>query len=286
MNLYTTLSSVKSDLGIDATDTTYDAIIAGMIEAASRQIDRHCDRQFYVVSGTRYFTPRSQNGARHGAFIFGPAECTVDDLLAIDSLSTDVNLDGTYAETWATDDYWLRPDNEWPKTQIIPTPWGDYGFPTVTRGVRITGQFGFGDGYRATPYDSIGATVTSDASSATVTVSVNGAALVGDTLLVGSEQMYVSAVASQTGHDSLTVKRAVNGTTAAATGTGGASAYVYRYPADVVRLAKTLAAEMFKTRDTMGLQMEQIGSYIYQKSAATAMETLEKRVLEPLVRYK
>ena len=54
---YCTLAQVKARASIPSATTTHDTVIAAAITAASRVIDEDCQRIFYSVSATKYYTP-------------------------------------------------------------------------------------------------------------------------------------------------------------------------------------------------------------------------------------
>jgi len=229
---YTRLDLLKAELHIGTTDEADDANLLRCIERASRQIDDHCRRHFYAVTETRYYSPVSSVCLR------------VDDLLSVTSLATDEDDDRDYDYTWAATDYDLIPDNGFPKWRIETTPLGSYRFPVARRSVKIVGLFGYGDGYSATPYIATGATVTiANTTSTTVTVSDDSLVFAGDTLLAGTEQMYVTQVTAGA-TDSVTVVRGVNGTTAAIQAAAAASRYLYPQP--IVNACTRLAARLFR----------------------------------------
>ena len=238
-NLYTTRAQVKARLGITVADTTYDAILNAVIEAVSREIDQYCGRWFYPVTQTRYFTPASTR------------RILVDDLLAVTSLKTDEDGDRTYETTWAAGDYDLMPLNALlgsppePYWEIRTTPDGDYAFPCVARGVEIAGRWGYYD-QRTTSTATLNEAL--DTTETGVDVSDGTQFEVGQTILIDSEQMYISAIATNT----LTVTRAVNGTTAA-THSLGAAIQVYQYPI-VSEACLYQAAFAFRAKDApMGI---------------------------------
>lgn len=134
-NGYATLAQVKAALRI--TDSVDDELLEMATEAASRQIDSHCERVFYSTSGTRYFTPQD-------SYL-----CQTDDIVTLTSLHTDSLGDGTFDITWASTDYQLEPLNgvaggiDTPYTQIRAVE--DYLFPTYREEatVKVVGTFGF-----------------------------------------------------------------------------------------------------------------------------------------------
>lgn len=133
-NGYCTLDELKSRLSIE--DNADDMKLIGFINGASRAVDRHCRRRFYVNTSdeTRYYKA------------FSSCEVHTDDIVSVTSLATDDSGARTYPTTWATTDYDLGPDNAGldgtPYMQVSITPTGRYRFPLFARGVRIVGVFG------------------------------------------------------------------------------------------------------------------------------------------------
>ena len=140
-NGYTTLSEVKDILRI--TDSVDDTLLETSIEAASRQIDTHCERVFTSSTATRVFVPNDSYLTE------------IDDLVSLTTLKTSSNIDGTFDITWTSTDYQLEPLNglsgglSAPYTHIRAV--GDYLFPTANfpsstgeASVQVTGVFGYG----------------------------------------------------------------------------------------------------------------------------------------------
>jgi len=133
---YTTLDEVKAILRI--TDNVDDALLETCVEAASRQIDTHCERVFTPTTATRVFTPSD-------SYLV-----SIDDLSTLTSLKTSSAADGTFDITWTATDYQLEPLNG--LTGSIYSPYtriraiGDYLFPVVNdeATVQIEGVFGYG----------------------------------------------------------------------------------------------------------------------------------------------
>lgn len=230
-NCYATLAELKARLGI--TDTNDDAILKSELETASRSIDTHCRRRFFVEARTRYYT------ARWGDLL------EVDDLVAVTTLKTDEDGDRTYETVWEATDYDLTPFNapyeQKPYTAIEVTPSGRYAFATVSRGVEIAANWGYYQYLQA--LDTLAAAITST-SATSLTATAGSLWSPGMTVLVGSEQMHVEAVSGNT----ITVTRGVNGTTAA-TALINAAVQVYTYPV-VNEACLLLAARLFKRKDS------------------------------------
>ena len=108
------------------------------IRAVSEWLDSWFDTTFYARTETRYYTPDCHD------LLFLP-----DDLLAITTLKTDDDGNGTYETTWTSSDYWLEPRNAAngrkpkPYRQIRRNNNGDYSFPIVQYGVEIAGTWGY-----------------------------------------------------------------------------------------------------------------------------------------------
>lgn len=270
MNHYVTLAEVKRDLGISSTDD--DAMLSDFIEAVSRAIDRFCHRHFYVETKTRWLTAHSA-----AELLFD------DDLLSVTTLTTDSENDGTYdGESWTEDeDYWLVPYANFPKLSAEVTGFGDFAFSSARRNVQLAGEWGYGDGTDATPYTLSTVTATvDDAATLTLTASADASSLIfpGQTLLVESEQMFVTGVVTT----AVTVTRAVNGTTAGAHA-GGSAINIYNYPPDIARVCSWLVGGEFKHRDTQGMGQERIGDYFYSK-LSTETDERQQRILNPFRR--
>ena len=137
-------------------------------------------------------------------------------------------------------DYFLMPYNSSPKTILKlnedTADTLDAGQQTLT----ILGEWGYtNDTILVTTADAV-------ASTTATSVSVSSAANFGpaQTVLIDSEQMYITSISGNT----LTVERGVNGTTAA-THSGGANASRYDYPPLIVQACLDIGKIMFRNRD-------------------------------------
>ena len=216
-NCYCTLAELKSRTAIP--DTVDDTNLKAVLESVSRQIDRYCDRRFFVETRTRYYMPDCAT------------RLDVDDLLSVSTsgLTTDDDGDRTYENTWATTDYDLEPVNApyespaRPYRYLTVTPNGDYTFPTgLAKSVKIVGSWGFYQYLQS--LDVLGAAITSTTATTFTATSGTGYSP-GQTILIGTEQMHVQSVSGTT----ITVTRGANGTTAA-TALNAAVVYAYSYP--------------------------------------------------------
>jgi len=234
---YLGLATLKTTL--DVSGTSLDARLKSVLEGVARSLDSYCGRRFQPYTATHYYRAHSP-------------DCLLlpHDLLSVTSLKTDPDGDRTYPETWATTDYDLMPDNaaaeRRPYWRIMPTPEGDYGFPAgVARGVQIAGVWGYWRDLLTLTATVQGGGVTGTATS--ITLSASSEVEAGHTLLIESEQVYVTAVNSST--HVLTVERGVNGTTAAAHAAAVAVA-LYRYPTDLVEATLILASRIYRRKDS------------------------------------
>ena len=133
---YAATGDLAERMVMDPAEASEKAALVNVLAAASRQIDGYCNRIFYqLTSTTRHFT----------------AECgyvlEVDDLVSVGGIATDSDGDRVYEDTWATTDYDLEPynaaDRGFPYRQLRTTPNGLYAFPTVRKGIKITGTWGW-----------------------------------------------------------------------------------------------------------------------------------------------
>ena len=259
VNSYATLTELKAILGI--TSTTDDTVMRKILEAASRSIESYCNRRFYSTTETKYFD--------------GALTLWIPDLLSITTLKTDEDGDGTFENTFqvatAPVDYLLYGGgledslNLYPKIRIEINPDGDYGsFANgVKKGVEIAGVWGYGDGTSATPYvtDTTTAEVI-DAGETAIDVTSATNLSAGMTILVETEQMYITSITTNT----LTVEKGVNGTTDAAhtyPNSVGKQIYYYRYPRDIMQACIDLSVALYQNRAKQGLQSERLGDYSY-----------------------
>jgi hypothetical protein len=132
-NDYTTLATVNAR--ISRSDGLDDAMVSAQITAASRAIDGYCNRQFYQVTSTRYFT------ADNAGIV------TLDDIVSISGLATDISGTRQYDTSWQPTDYDFLPDNAvdfgFPYTAIIQRPLTSLWFPTIRRSIQVTGTWGW-----------------------------------------------------------------------------------------------------------------------------------------------
>ena len=220
---YVTVTTLKGTGGLNISGTAFDTRLRQITEHVSQQIDRTVNRIFH---------PRTLTLELDGD---GSTLLMVPDLVSVTSLKEDTNEDGTFETTWASVDYLLKPntarptaDYGSPYTYLQVNPRSDGTQDEFLKGPKmyeLIGTFGYsrvlGTSLPKTSGTWGGAGTTSLLAS---TVGIEP----GMTILVDSEQIYVESTATTT----LTVQRAMNGSTAA-THTGTTTIQYYLYPGQV-----------------------------------------------------
>ena len=236
-NLYADLDTLKSQGALNITGDGPDARLLSLLESASRWIDRHCNRHFYVVQESRVF-----DGV-------GPS-LPLPDLVHLDMLRTSGQAAGEFREYWRQGQYRLYPAHAQPTK-----PWGrpyhrvvavgtggKASFPRGTGTVEIRGRWGYRE--HLEPSGAVAGPGGVDAGVETLAVDDAAGIAPGRTLLLGREQLFVAAVDG----NELSVQRGVNGTTAAAHDTR-AEVKVFRYPPPVTEACLLLAAQSWLGRN-------------------------------------
>jgi len=234
---YISLDALKTDIG--ETGTSNDAKLKRYIDRASAAIERLTGKQFIPSIETRYFdVPRDS-----------AESLLVDkDLLSVTALSDD---DGEITSA----QYWLYPLNWSPKHSIVldgdARTWVYDDDPNKV--ISVLGAWGWTDDTVDTGL-TLGAAIA-DTTTTSVMASASGAE-VGWTLLIDSEQLKVTAVSGT----ALTVKRGVNGTTAA-THLDTSTINRYIVPEDVEQACALLASSYNVTTPQAGVSSIKIGEY-------------------------
>ena len=238
-----------------------EAPIVRVLGSASKRIDTYLGRSFGIRTETHTYdigrgalrNDRTFRGYGNeindypdywSSKLSGAGVILLGDWLAT---ATTVTAYGQTARTTSTvltegigNDFLLEPYNRSPKTLLkleedtTDSLYG--GQQTLT----ILGEWGWQtDTISLSTIDAISSTTT-----AAVSVSSGAGTYVGDTIIIDSEQMYVSAVSG----NNLTVIRGVNGTTAA-THSAGDTYYKWKYADDVTQAALDIARTYWRSRD-------------------------------------
>ena len=238
-NAYVSLDILKDASALNISGTDYDGRLLALAEAASRVIDRRCNRHFF---------------ARRAALHFYGNDAT--RLLVPDLISVDV--DGIRAETaagafsaaWDSADYRLLPLNADPASAGNPAsqPYTQLEalngrrFPAGSARTQVSGVWGWQRRLRRAA-EQVSAETAASADTIALSGTASGLAKIsaGNTLLIGDEQVYVRKRAD----DTLTVARAINGSTAAAHSANSAID-IYEYPPPIVEAACLLAMRLWQ----------------------------------------
>ena len=196
-NAYADLDTLKSVGVLNITGSDFDARLLSLLENVSRWIDDHCGRRFYTLTDTRHFDGD------------GSPSLPVPDLVAVTALRTDDDGDGVFERTWPTGDYLLYPPERPAGTALGTPPFAGAGQPGPRRrfppraGPRWRCRAGGGSGRCSTIPEPPSARALPSAPTDTALTVTGGGFAPGQTIMVGSEQLYVAAVASNV----LTVRR-------------------------------------------------------------------------------
>jgi hypothetical protein len=248
VNGYARLSAIKRLSAGMVGNHGLDAVYLDDSDSQSRDFDGRVGRHFYTKHETRY-------GWGPG-WLYGidPAtECITKrivslpfDVISLATLKVDLDDDGTF-ETTLVDgtDYRLGPDGaEWKRHIELLRSGEISAWEQRSRFAELAGAFGYSAEWKAT---GLTGTLSSSSDTSLTASDVAGTLIEpGDTLQMGTEQLYVSAVSGVT----VTVERGVNGSTAATQTTVAIS--VRRYPRDVEDIiAKRVVQGRIETNQLM-----------------------------------
>jgi len=233
-------------------------ILRRIVESASSRIDNYVGMQsfgprvethhFDIGSGTLRDTPQnlvpSYSVTTIGIKDFYLSAIPLDSwLISVTSVTSYKQTDRTESETLTAGynaDYWLEPYNTTPKTRLKLNEDSTKSFHAGQQTLAVAATWGYAnDTVSETTADAIASTTATSAS-----VSSASSLGIAQTILIDSEQLYITGVSGNT----LTVERGVNGTTAA-THSGGATLYSYEYNPIVVQACLDLSKVFFRDRD-------------------------------------
>ena len=267
------------------------SIITRIVEASSKRIDAYVgmesfgprtDTRFYDIGSGSLRHSRQPIGNVNVGYNIGPASSLrnaviLDEwLLSATTVTSYKATDRSSSEALSEgydNDYWLLPYNDSPKVEIQLNEDTVKAFYGGQQTLAILGEWGYTDETspeETTTGGTIGLAVTSwDATDAS-------GLSASQTILVDSEQMYITSISSNT----LTVIRGVNGTTADSH-SAGVSVYTYVYPSLVAQACLDLAKLYYRDRD-MGIT-QTLGTGEMQVTRASSEM---KNVLKTLDGYK
>jgi hypothetical protein len=235
-SLYGDLTKLKDDslLKDPAAGSGDDDEMFQLLLAVSDWVDRYCNRRFY---------PRVQTLETDGS---GGPRLPVPDLVSLASLTEDVDGDNTFSRDWKAEEYWLEPYDadpaeHWgrPYTSLrVGRPNPKVCFTKGERRFRAHGTWGYREFKERSGAVVDDAAVTPDG--AAITVSDEAQFAVGQTIIIGAEQLLVAGIEE----NALSVTRGLNGTLPAAH-PDGSGVYILRWPASVERAALIQAARIW-----------------------------------------
>lgn len=232
---YASLDQFKNFLtGNGASDygTTEDAAMLAIVEGASRRVDSYTMRSRFG-SG---FGPRiATNTYDHD----GASTLELhDDFITVTAVTSAPTTGDAGVAMVSGSDYLLAPATT-PGRRLIFIGLGSVAVGVGYQVFTVAGTAGYG-----VETETVGAIGTATAGTTSISLT-SGSAYPGTTLLVDSEQMYVTA---STGGTALTVVRGVNGTTAAVHA-ASAAASRYRYDRRVESATLLVAQRRWRMRE-------------------------------------
>jgi hypothetical protein len=262
-----------------------------VLESASKRIDSYMGRSFGARTETHSFdlgqgALRDSSLVPNGDIIEFPDYWTTrlqsTGILGLDdwliSATTVTSYEGTDRTSSATltegigNDFLLMPYNTNPKSKMKLVENTLKNLYSGQQTLTILGQWGWqNDKDVVTTLNG----AINDSTTAVVKNNGNDMAEVGTTILIDSEQMYVTARSGV----NLTVIRGVNGTTAVAHD-DGVTIYCWCYPADVVQACLDIARTYWRSRDVGTATM--IGT---AEMSMTFPQNEERMILKKLDHY-
>jgi len=268
--------------------TSDSIVLRRILESASARIDNYVGMQSFGARTETHYYDMGKGILRSSPQLSVPASSgasigTSDRLISIITLDEWLISATTVTSYKATDrssseiltqgyedDYWLEPYNASPKVQLKLNEDTGKGFHGGQQTLSILGSWGYSNNTESV--------TTVDAVSSTTTTSISVASASdlssAQTILVNSEQIYITGISGNT----LTVERGVNGTTAA-THSGGDTAYKYLYESIVVQACLDLSKVYFRDRDmgtTLTIGSGDAATTRSDASASSILETLDQ----------
>jgi hypothetical protein len=257
-----TLNAARSDRRLAVAETGDDALIQRYIS--------ECSTEFAVGGLMRTPHPYIDTLAFD---YYNPREIELGaDLLAITTLT---NGDGT---ALASTEYVTKPTNELPKWKVQMKIGSAYLFNYITsleEAISIAGIWGYVPHYLRCwrQLTTLSGAVT-DAVTTSITVTIGTLFEVGHYALIGSEQVKVTAIATNT----LTVERGANGTTAATHSSNDAVKVFDQLP-DIAGAVLAMVVYRYLHKDQIGSRVTVIDNGVVQ------VDDLDPRVQKTIDRH-
>ncbi len=236
-NTYTGIDDLKSRMGIAG--VANDKTLWATLHAASRAVDRYCNRHFFTLEDVRLFD------------IDDHASVAIPDLVSVTEILEDRDGDRVFETTRPASDYALYPLNASPDSPTgrphneVRSDVGSSsnGFAIGRSRLSIEGRWGFrfsivDTGSAISVSGGIGPVGT------VVPVDVVSEIQAGMTIVIDNEQMFVR----QVNGTNLTVKRGMNGSAISAHDDTAVISFV-EFPAEISEATELLTARYWKSKD-------------------------------------
>ena len=255
------LAYVRTHRGLETAETADDALLKQFISEASTEFQEACERTLMPYTATHRFGPDNLRG--RDLILYR-------DLLAVTTIT---NAGGASVSASV---YNLRPDDDYPKGVVeITSASGTYWDFTYNEDrVSIAGIWGYAPNYARAWKSTTTLAEALDSSETAVDVASATNISAGDHILVESEQMYVTSIATNT----LTVERGVNGTTAAAHD-NALAVYVYQQLADIKSAVREMVVWKYKRKDAG------VGTVTVYDGTTIQVEGLDPQVEKTRIRH-
>lgn len=271
--------------------TSDSGIMRRLVEASSQRIDNYVEMQSFgprtetrsydIGSGKLRESPQNTLdttsdkliGLTSGFIHAIPLDAWLIEATTVTSYKATDRAESESLSEGYNADYLLRPYNSSPKVELTlneDTAKALYGGQQT---LSILGEWGYGND--TTEEKTTTGTIATETETAWGVNDASGLSS-AQTILVGTEQMYITSISSNT----LTVERGVNGTTAS-THTAGTSVYGYIYPFLVVQVCLDIAKVFFRDRDLGVVQTLGTG-----EMSVTRADNEINRALKHLAEYK
>ncbi len=239
-NSYVSMGDFKAYFAENGiTNLTDDNVIASILNSVSRYFDNATNGRKYIpYIATRNFSrPNSGNGWLNARTLY------VDtDLLSVTTLT---NGNGTVI---TTSQYYLSPYNFYPKFAIVLKETAGVVWQYDTSGNKeyvevVLGVWGMHEDYdhAYTVITTLAGNITAAATSLSVQAGLGASFSNGCVIQIGAEWLAVDDVST----DALTVRRGLNGSTAAIH-TSGDNVSLYSPPMDIVGAIKLIGLNVYK----------------------------------------
>lgn len=249
MNEYITLTQARNWMSLDASETSDDIEILQSIEDASRAIDRYCFRSFYPNRKTLYYDlPQDSQRLKF--------EEDIVEVYGLSDMGGASEIDASV--------YWLRNGNNWNQTpyNIIELDYSSgcvFNYSgTEQRAIVADAVTAYHEDYdNAWIFTNASLTEAINASQTNIVISISNSDEWGKAspicaqkiVKLDNEYVYVITKLNENDtHKTWTVKRGINGTTAASHAEA-TSASFFKAENDIMYSTKVLTDFQYKTRD-------------------------------------